>query len=72
MSFAVVLEGMTFVSFVVMLSSGIQKRTSGWKIVAMFLALVGAVQCVAMALIVRLPVSLEKMDANCTRRIFMK
>ena len=56
MSFAVVLEGMTFVSFVVMLSSGVQKRTTGWKIVAAFLALVGAVQCVAMALIVRKPV----------------
>ena len=60
MSFAVVLEGMTFVSFVVMLSSGIQKRMSGWKIVAMFLALVGTVQCIAMALVVRWPIHLQE------------
>lgn len=52
MSFAVVLEGMTFVSFVVMLSSGVQKRMNGWKILATFLVLVGSIQCIAMALIV--------------------
>ena len=52
MSFAVVLEGMIAVSFVVMLSSGLQKRMSGWKVLSTFLVLVGVVQCVAMALIV--------------------
>jgi hypothetical protein len=52
MSFAVVLEGMTFVSFIVMLSSGIQKRTNGWKIVTSLLVIDGIIQCIAIALIV--------------------
>lgn len=52
MSFAVVLEGMTLVAFIVMLSSGVQKRTSGWKTVTVLLGLVALVQCVAMGLLV--------------------
>ena len=52
MSFAVVLEGMTFVAFIVMLSSGVQKRSTGWKILTAFLVIVVAVQCVAVGLIV--------------------
>ncbi|KAI4144954.1 MAG: hypothetical protein LQ340_006484 [Diploschistes diacapsis] len=51
MSFAVVLEGMTLVAFIVMLSSGVQKRTSGWKTVTVLLGLVALVQCVAMGLL---------------------
>lgn len=52
MAFAVVLEGVIFVSFVVMLCSGVQKRMSGCKVLVTLLGLVGGVQCVAMALIV--------------------
>ena len=52
MSFAVVLEGMTLVAFIVMLSSGVQKRSSGWKTLTAFLVLVGAVQCTAIGLVV--------------------
>ena len=52
MSFAVVLEGMTFVAFIVMLSSGVQKRSTGWKTLTAFLVIVVAVQCVAVGLIV--------------------
>ncbi|MCJ1326304.1 hypothetical protein MMC10_002968 [Thelotrema lepadinum] len=51
MSFAVVLEGMTLVAFIVMLSSGVQKRSSGWKTLTAFLVLVGAVQCTAIGLV---------------------
>ncbi len=53
MSFAVVIEGMTLISFLVMLAGGKQKRESGWKILSGLLLLIGAVQCAGMALIVR-------------------
>lgn len=53
MSFAVVIEGMTFFSFVVMIAGGKQKRESGWKILAGLLFLIGGVQCAGMALIVK-------------------
>lgn len=53
MSFAVVIEGMTFLSFVVMIAGGKQKRESGWKILAGLLFLIGGVQCAGMALIVK-------------------
>ena len=52
MSLAVVLEGMTLIAFVVMLSGGKQKRESGWRIVCAFLCIVGLVQCAAMAFMV--------------------
>lgn len=58
MSFAVVIEGMTFISFVVMIAGGKQKRESGWKILAGLLFLIGVVQCAGMALIVK-PYSLR-------------
>lgn len=51
MSFAVVIEGMTFFSFVVMIAGGKQKRESGWRILAGLLFLIGGVQCAGMALI---------------------
>ena len=54
MSFAVVLEGMTFVAFIVMMGSGVEKRSHGWKTLTAFLAIVAIVQCVAIGLIVRL------------------
>lgn len=53
MSFAVVIEGMTFLSFIVMIAGGKQKRESGWKILAGLLFLIGGVQCAGMALIVK-------------------
>lgn len=52
MSFAVVMEGMTLIAFMVMLAGGKQIRESGWKIMSGVLMLVGLVQCTSMALIV--------------------
>lgn len=52
MSFAVVMEGMTLIAFVVMIAGGKQMRESGWKILSGFLILIGLVQCTCMALIV--------------------
>jgi hypothetical protein len=52
MSFAVVVEGMTLVAFVVMLVGGKQKRQQGWGILAGFLGLGALVQVAAMALVV--------------------
>lgn len=52
MSFAVVLEGMTLIAYLVILAGGKQKRESGWKILSTLLLLAGLVQCAGMALIV--------------------
>jgi hypothetical protein len=52
MSFAVVLEGMTLVAFVVLLSGGREQRVNGWRVISLLAILVGSVQCAGMALIV--------------------
>ena len=51
MSFAVVLEGMTLIAFVVMLLSGVQNRVAGKTIIASFLVLVAVVQAIGMSII---------------------
>lgn len=53
MSFAVVMEGMTLIAFLVVIVGGKQKRDSGWRIVSGLLLLVALIQCTAMALVVR-------------------
>ena len=52
MSFAVVMEGMTLIAFLVMITGGIQKRQTGWKILSGLLVISGLVQCAGMGLIV--------------------
>jgi formate hydrogenlyase subunit 3/multisubunit Na+/H+ antiporter MnhD subunit len=52
MSFAVVLEGMTFVALVVLMSGGRLKRESGWKVLSFLLVLGGIVQLASVAIIV--------------------
>ena len=52
MSFAVVIEGMTLIAYIVAMVGGKQKREKGWPIVSGLLLLVGLVQCASMALIV--------------------
>lgn len=52
MSFAVVLEGMTLIAYLVIMLGGKQKREQGWKVLSGCLVLVGAVQCAGMAIIV--------------------
>ncbi|ODH46358.1 hypothetical protein GX48_07549 [Paracoccidioides brasiliensis] len=49
MSFAVLLEGMTLITYIIILSGGKQIRESGWRILTLFLVLVGLVQCSGMA-----------------------
>ncbi|KAI4186341.1 MAG: hypothetical protein LQ346_005705 [Caloplaca aetnensis] len=51
MSFAVVIEGMTLVAFIVVLAGGKQKREQGWKVICGLLVLVALVQCAGMAII---------------------
>lgn len=51
MSFAVVLELCTLVSFAVIIMGGIQMRSTGWKVVCSLLLLGGIVQCVVMAIV---------------------
>lgn len=53
MSFAVVMEFVTIVAYVVMLAGGRQKRAQGWKVLVAFAAIAAATQCASMALIVR-------------------
>ena len=52
MSFAIVLEGMTLITYIVILAGGKQKRERGWKILSGLHALVGALQLAGMAIIV--------------------
>lgn len=52
MSFAVVMEGMTLITFVMVIVGGKQKRESGWKILTGLLVFVALIQCTAMALVV--------------------
>ncbi|KAL9046083.1 MAG: hypothetical protein Q9214_000993 [Letrouitia sp. 1 TL-2023] len=51
MSFAVVIEGMTLIVYIVTLAGGKQKREQGWKVLSGLLVLVGLIQCAAMAII---------------------
>ena len=52
MSFAVVMEGMTLIAFLVVIAGGKQKRESGWRVLVGLLLLVGMIQCAGMSLIV--------------------
>lgn len=52
MSFAAVMELVTLVAYVVVLAGGKQKRENGWKVLAFLLAVVGALQCASMAIVV--------------------
>ena len=52
MSFAVVIEGMTLIAYIVILTGGVQKRRSGWKLLSGMLLLVGAVQVAVMSMVV--------------------
>jgi len=51
MSFAIVLEGMTIITYVVILSGGKQKRESGWQVLSGLHFIVGALQLAGMAIV---------------------
>ncbi|GAT19864.1 hypothetical protein RIB2604_00604470 [Aspergillus luchuensis] len=51
MSFAIVLEGMTVVAYLIVLSGGKRLRESGWKIVSLLIILSAAVQAASMSLV---------------------
>ena len=55
MSFAVVLEGMSLVSFFVVLSGGKRLRESGWKVLSLLILLSAVVQIGSVSLVVFLP-----------------
>lgn len=54
MSFAIVIEGMTLIAYIIILAGGKQKRESGWKVLAGLHVIVAALQVAAMAIIVSL------------------
>lgn len=66
MSFAVLLEGMTLITYIIILAGGKQVRESGWRILSLFLVLVALVQCASMGLVVsfRLPFSFISRKLN--------
>lgn len=51
MSFAVVLEAITLVTYITIIAGGRQKRESGWKVLSFLLLLTGVVQCAGVAII---------------------
>ena len=52
MSFAIVIEGMNLIVYIIILAGGKQKRESGWKFLAGLHMIVAALQVAAMAIIV--------------------
>lgn len=56
MSFAIVMEGMTLIAFLVVIAGGKQRREKGWKVLSGMLLLAGMIQCAGMALIVGISV----------------
>jgi hypothetical protein len=52
MSFAVVLEGIAVVAYLLILSAGKQLRESGWGILSLIIILSAVVQAASMALVV--------------------
>lgn len=53
-SFGVVIELCTLVSFVVIVSGGVQRRVQGWGVVVGVLLFSAFIQCAGMAIVVRL------------------
>jgi len=51
MSFAVVIEGMTILAFVILWAGGKQRREKGWGVMAILAGLAALIQVSAMALI---------------------
>ena len=67
MSFAIVLQGMTLITYLIILGGGKQKRETGWKILTLFLMMIGLVQCAAMGLVV----SLDLLPSGMLRMLTM-
>ncbi|KAF1994975.1 hypothetical protein P154DRAFT_500976 [Amniculicola lignicola CBS 123094] len=51
MSFAVVIELCTVVSFIVIIAGGVQRRTQGWQVMCSILLVGGVIQCAGMAIV---------------------
>ena len=52
MNFAIVMEGMTLIAFLVVIIGGKQMREKGWRVLSGLMLLAGVIQCAGMALIV--------------------
>ena len=52
-SFGVVVELCAIVSFIVIISGGVQRRAAGWQVAVGVLSFSAIVQCAAMAIVVR-------------------
>ncbi|EAW11616.1 uncharacterized protein ACLA_093150 [Aspergillus clavatus NRRL 1] len=55
MSFAVVLQGMSVVAYLIVLSGGKRLRESGWKVLSVFIILSAIVQAASMSIVVGCP-----------------
>jgi hypothetical protein len=54
MSFAVVLQGMSVVAYLIVLSGGKRLRESGWKVLSLLIILSALVQAASMSVVVSL------------------
>lgn len=55
MSFAVVLEGMSIVAYVIILGGGKRLRENGWRVLSLLIILSAVVQAAGMSIVVSLP-----------------
>lgn len=53
MSFAVVLQGMSVVAYLIILSGGKRLRENGWRILSLLIILSAVVQAAGMSVVVR-------------------
>lgn len=58
MSFAVVLEGMSVVSYLIILSGGKRLRESGWRVLSLLVVLSVIVQAGSVSIVVSVPLIL--------------
>jgi len=58
-SFGVVVELCAIVSFIVIISGGVQRRAAGWQVAVGVLSFSAIVQCAGMAIVVRCPCVLQ-------------
>lgn len=67
MSFAVVLEGMSIVAYIIILGGGKRLRENGWRILSLLIILSAVVQAAGMSIVVGGP--LASFQTNLTGEI---
>lgn len=66
MSFAVVIELCTLVSFIVIIGGGVQRRIAGWQVASGVLLFSAVVQCAGMAIVVCHESNMQNVSRGCS------